>query len=199
MEYGFISNISKYTLENIHGDCGMQTMLFSVSKKTKEFKVFDKKEPNTRVLKFLKPRSLPFVNDCFKNENSAVVGVFLQRLFMSMCRYKGIPARWQSGWMLHPGHVNLHDWYEGVGWIPVDVSFKLQKSKDERIREFYISGIDAYRFIVNKDFGCEFCPPKSWPHSEPWDFRRGKVEWEEGNLYFDDWSYDMEVTYAGRL
>ncbi|WP_291854661.1 transglutaminase family protein [Marinilabilia sp.] len=150
VEYGLIPNISKYTLENMHGDCGMQTMLF-----------------------------------------------------MSMCRYKGIPARWQSGWMLHPGNVNLHDWcevwYEGVGWVPVDVSFKLQKSKDKRIREFYISGIDAYRFIVNKDFGREFCPPKSWPRSEPWDFQRGEAEWEKGNLYFDDWSYDMEVTYAGRL
>ena len=56
-------------------------LLTSASKKTKIFPVFDKKAPNTRLSKFLKPRSLLFVNDCFKNENNAVVGVFLQRLF----------------------------------------------------------------------------------------------------------------------
>ncbi|MFO8001622.1 MAG: transglutaminase-like domain-containing protein [Marinilabilia sp.] len=120
-------------------------------------------------------------------------------LFMTLCRYKGIPARWQSGWMLHPGHVNLHDWcevwYEDVGWVPVDVSFKLQKSDDPRVREFYITGIDAFRFVVNKDYGREFCPEKQWPRSEPWDFQRGELEWAGGNLYFDLWSWDMEVKY----
>jgi len=144
VEYGLIDNISEYTLDHKHGDCGMQTLLF-----------------------------------------------------MTLCRYKGIPARWQSGWMLHPGHVNLHDWcqvwYDGVGWVPVDVSFKLQKSDDQRIREFYISGIDAYRFIVNEDYGRRFCPPKQWPRSEPWDFQRGEAEWKNGNLYFDDWTYNMDV------
>lgn len=55
-------------------------MLFSASKKTKVFSVFDKKAPNTRLSKFLKPRSLLIVNNCFKNENAAV-GVFLQRLY----------------------------------------------------------------------------------------------------------------------
>lgn len=118
-------------------------------------------------------------------------------LFMALCRYKGIPARWQSGWMLHPEHVNLHDWcevwYSGVGWVPVDVSFKLQDSENLAIREFYISGIDAYRFIVNTDYGGSFVPAKDWPRSEPVDFQRGEVEWEGGNLYFDQWSWDMEV------
>ncbi len=51
-------------------------------------------------------------------------------LLMSMARYKGIPARWQSGWMLHPGQENLHDWCElwfaKTGWIPVDIFFGLQ-------------------------------------------------------------------------
>ncbi|WP_235208357.1 hypothetical protein, partial [Saccharicrinis fermentans] len=42
---------------------------------------FDKKASKTRLSIFLKPRSLLIVNDCFKNENNAVFGVFLQRLF----------------------------------------------------------------------------------------------------------------------
>lgn len=123
-------------------------------------------------------------------------------LLMALCRYKGIPARWQSGWMLHPGYVNLHDWcemwYAGVGWVPVDVSFKLQESENLAIREFYISGIDSYRFIVNTDYGGSFVPAKNWPRSEPVDFQRGEVEWEGGNLYFDQWSWDMKVSYLNQ-
>ncbi len=53
-------------------------------------------------------------------------------LLMSMLRYRGIPVRWQSGWMMHPGNENLHDWcevyFEGTGWVPVDISFGLQFS-----------------------------------------------------------------------
>lgn len=120
-------------------------------------------------------------------------------LFMTLCRYKGIAARWQSGWMLHPGHVNLHDWcevwYNGIGWVPVDVSFKLQDSDDKRIKEFYISGIDSYRFIVNRDYGQFFSPEKKWPRSEPWDFQRGELEWGKGNIYFNNWEWDMKVSY----
>ncbi|GAF05640.1 hypothetical protein JCM21142_104383 [Saccharicrinis fermentans DSM 9555 = JCM 21142] len=50
---------------------------------TSVFSVFDKKASKTRLSIFLKPRSLLMVNDCFKNENNAIFGVFLQRLFNS--------------------------------------------------------------------------------------------------------------------
>ncbi|MGF1585895.1 MAG: transglutaminase family protein [Bacteroidales bacterium] len=120
-------------------------------------------------------------------------------LFLSLCRYEGIPARWQSGWMLHPGHVNLHDWsevyIEPAGWVPVDVSFKLQPSENQKVSEFYISGIDSYRLIVNKDYGTPLYPPKKFPRSEPLDFQRGEVEWKGGNIYFNKWKYDMDVSY----
>jgi hypothetical protein len=119
-------------------------------------------------------------------------------LFMSMARSVGIPCKWQSGWMLHPGEINLHDWcevyYEGVGWVPVDQSFGLQDSDVQEIKEFYLSGIDEYRLIINDDFGSEFDPPKKFYRSEPIDFQRGELEWKGGNLYFDQWNYHMEVT-----
>jgi hypothetical protein len=35
--------------------------------------IYVKKAPKTRLSKFLKPRSLLFVNDCFKNENNAEI------------------------------------------------------------------------------------------------------------------------------
>jgi gamma-glutamyl-gamma-aminobutyrate hydrolase PuuD len=120
-------------------------------------------------------------------------------LFMTLARSQGIPAKWQSGWMLHPRQVNLHDWcevyYEGIGWVPVDQSFGRQNSANEKVRNFYQTGIDAYRLIVNDDFSKPFSPVKKFLRSEPYDFQRGELEWEGGNLYFDKWSWHMEVSY----
>ena len=146
LEYSIMANIPKYVLDNMRGDCGMQTLLF-----------------------------------------------------MSLARYRGIPVKWQSGWMIHPGEVNLHDWcevyYEGVGWVPLDQSFELQDSNDKYVREFYRTGIDAHRLIVNDDYSQELYPKKIWPRSEPVDFQRGELEWQGGNLYFSDWTYQMKVNY----
>lgn len=120
-------------------------------------------------------------------------------LFMTMARYQKIPVKWQSGWMMHPNEVNLHDWcevfYNGVGWVPLDMSFNLQNSAGLHEKEFYISGIDAYRLIVNDAIGSKFVPVKKFPRSEPYDFQRGEVEWEGGNLYFNQWNYEMHVDY----
>lgn len=120
-------------------------------------------------------------------------------LFMSMLRYKGIPVKWQSGWMVPPGAENLHDWcevyYEGTGWVPVDISYDLQKSDDNSVREFYLSGIDSYRMILNDGIAGPLYPEKKYLRSEPFDFQRGEVEWKGGNLYFDKWDYDIEIEY----
>jgi hypothetical protein len=146
LEYSVMSCIPCYVLENMRGDCGMQTFLF-----------------------------------------------------LSMARSLGIPCKWQSGWYLLPQTKNLHDWaevyYEGIGWVPVDPSFKLINSEDKRIKEFYLNGLDCYRLVINDDYGQELYPPKKHYRSEPFDFQRGELEWEAGNLYFDSWSYQMEVEY----
>lgn len=145
-EYSTIANIPEYSLEQKHGDCGIQTLVF-----------------------------------------------------MTLCRYNGIPAKWQSGWMMHPPEINLHDWCEiyvdDYGWIPVDQSFGIKNYLDEAQRYFYLGGIDAYRLIVNDAFSKPFFPAKIYPRSETVDFQRGEVEWRCGNLYFDKWNYDMEVEY----
>jgi len=120
-------------------------------------------------------------------------------LFISMVRYKGIPVRWQSGWMVPPGAENLHDWcevyYEGTGWVPVDVSYDLQNSDNKSVAEFYLSGIDSYRMILNDGISGELFPGKKYLRSEPYDFQRGEVEWKGGNLYFDKWDYEMKIEY----
>ena len=120
-------------------------------------------------------------------------------LLISMLRYKGIPARWQSGWMVPPDNENLHDWcevyYEGTGWVPVDVSYDLLPSENESLKEFYLSGIDSYRLIVNEGVAGPLHPEKMYLRSEPYDFQRGEVEWKGGNLYFDKWDYQIEIEY----
>ena len=94
---------------------------------------------------------------------------------------------------------SLHDWcevfYDRIGWVPLDMSFNLQKSSDKEIKEFYISGIDSYRLIVNDGIGSRLMPEKRFPRSEPYDFQRGEVEWRGGNLYFNQWNYNMDVQY----
>lgn len=119
-------------------------------------------------------------------------------LLINMLRYKGVPARWQSGWMTHPGEVNLHDWaevyFEGVGWITVDVSFGRGEPLENKLgREFFMSGIDSYRLYINNDFSGKLHPEKQFPRSETIDFQRGEVETNINNLYFDKWNYKMEV------
>lgn len=121
-------------------------------------------------------------------------------LFLTMARYAGIPAKWQSGWMMHPGEVNLHDWaevyFEGIGWVPVDQSFGLvQGSEDDDVLHFYTKGLDAYRLIVNDDYSADLYPAKIYQRSETVDFQRGEVEWKGENLYFGRWKYRMEVEY----
>lgn len=154
-EYSTLPNIPQYVLDNRHGDCGQQSLLF-----------------------------------------------------ITMARYAGIPAKWQSGWMLHPGEVNLHDWaetyFEGIGWVPVDQSFgyvyqeglpEQAAQEQENVYHFFTKGLDAYRYIVNEDFSGDFFPAKIYPRSETVDFQRGEVEWRGENLYFGRWKYKMNVEY----
>lgn len=116
-------------------------------------------------------------------------------LFITMCRYKGIPARWQSGLMMHPGSENLHDWceayFEGYGWVPVDQSFGITPYGGD----YYLGGIEPYRMIINTDFGGNFDPEKKYPRSDTVDFQRGEVEWSKGNLYFNHWNYNFQIEY----
>lgn len=121
-------------------------------------------------------------------------------LLINLARASGIPARWQSGLMVHPDAWNMHDWaevyYEGIGWTPVDVSF----GRNDRLTipgsgQFFDSGIDSYRMIANSDYTCGFYPPKKFPASDTVDFQAGEVETSKGNLFYDKWSWGMQIDY----
>ena len=119
-------------------------------------------------------------------------------LYISLMRSLGVPARWESGWMLHPGEVNLHDWtevyFEGVGWLPVDVSFgRYTGSDDAENTGFYSHGIDAHRLAANKGVCGDFYPAKRFVRSETVDFQVGEVECAKGNVFYPAWSYNLEI------
>ncbi|MDR0994864.1 MAG: transglutaminase domain-containing protein [Tannerella sp.] len=121
-------------------------------------------------------------------------------LFITLCRISGIPARFESGFMMHPNAWNLHDWaeiyLEGPGWVPVDQSFGIPTyARDTDEAYFFLGGIDSWRLIVNTDFSRPLVPAKQYPRSETVDFQRGEVEWRGGNLYFPLWNYQMDIDY----
>jgi len=145
-DYSTIRNISKYCYQNMHGDCGIQTILF-----------------------------------------------------MTLCRINGIPTKWQSGWTTTPGRAGMHDWgeiyFEPYGWLPVDATYGLLDSKDDDVKWFYLGNMENYRLIVNDDYTQPLYPAKIYPRSDTVDFQRGEVEWEGGNLFFDQWGYNYEVEF----
>ena len=104
----------------------------------------------------------------------------------------------KAGVITFPGSKNLHDWAEmyiaPYGWVVIDPSFVKRTTDDPYVRDFYLGHMDAYRLIVNLDYGQPLDPPKPSLRSAPADFQRGEVELDGPTLYFDDWSYRFTPT-----
>ena len=74
----------------------------------------------------------------------------------------------------------MHDWaevyYEGIGWVPVDMSYGLiETAKDKNVMEFYKTGLDFHRMASNKGVGGKLSPEKKFVRSETLDFQLGEV------------------------
>ncbi len=102
-------------------------------------------------------------------------------LYITLCRYNGIPARWQSGIVLN-GASGVHDWceiyIENVGFRPVDCAYGGERRffGSEELREFYFGNMDPYRVVFNTDILCEFDPPKKHYRYDPYDNQYGEAE-----------------------
>ncbi len=118
-------------------------------------------------------------------------------LYISLMRSLGVPARWESGWMLHPESKNLHDWaevyFEGIGWVPVDVSFGRFSSSNANVENFYSTGMDCYRFATNTGICSPLYPPKKYLRSETVDFQVGEVECSKGNIFYPGWKKSLDI------
>lgn len=126
--------------------------------------------------------------------------------YMVLCRIGGIPARWQSGWMIYPMYVNMHDWceiwLEPYGWVPVDANYAVDAkhtwedlTQEERaeLLDFYFGGMDAYRFVANRDHGIDLFPAKDSFRSDTVDFQRGELEAQGKNIYYDGFDYNLDA------
>ena len=127
-------------------------------------------------------------------------------LFITLCRFNGIPARWQSGWNTFPGGEDIHDWTEiylaPYGWMPADpymgiwaiqYARTLTPEQQRLVRDFYFGGLDQWRMIANGDHSQTLSPPKKSMRSDNVDFQRGELEWDNHNIYFDQYSYELVV------
>lgn len=127
-------------------------------------------------------------------------------LFITLCRYNGIPARWQSGWYFFPGGKDIHDWTEiyirPYGWVPVDPYLgilaerymtSLTKAQRRIIRDFYFGGLDQYRMSANSGNNQKLTPPKKFFRSDNVDFQRGEVETTNRNIYFNEFNYSLQA------
>ncbi len=117
-------------------------------------------------------------------------------LYIALVRSIGIPARWESGYMLYPHELNYHDWaetyFEGVGWVPTDVSFG-RTMVGEPLSDYYKTGIDVYRFAANENTNQPFDPKKEFIRCETVDNQAGEVEWRGGNLEYKDFSSSLHI------
>ena len=74
----------------------------------------------------------------------------------------------------------------------MDAYYGLHDTEADKLKWFYLNGMDSYRLIFNDAYSQPFTPPKKYHRSETIDSQRGEVEWSGGNLYFDQWNWDMQ-------
>ncbi len=130
-------------------------------------------------------------------------------LYISLMRSLGVPARWESGWMIHTRREKTTTTgprciFEGVGWVPVDVSFgRYGNTSDADARAILLSRcMDAHRFATNKGVCGDLYPAKRFVRSETVDFQAGEVECSRGNLFYPGWDSSftlLSVPRAGRI
>ncbi len=120
-------------------------------------------------------------------------------LFISMCRYAGIPARWESGLDVEPFDVGAHDWamfylapYE---WLRVDCSFGAgsERRGDETSRNFYFGNLDPGRMVANSAFQQNFDIEKNHWRCDPYDNQYGEIEYGDRGLDYREYTSEQTM------
>ena len=102
-------------------------------------------------------------------------------LFITLCRIAGIPARWQSGLSVRPGHVGSHDWAMFYivphGWLWADCSFgsSARRMGEEKHRRHYFGNLDPWRMVANRAFFAPLTPPDRAWRNDPFDNQSGEL------------------------
>ena len=108
--------------------------------------------------------------------------------FITLCRILGIPARWQSGLSVHPGHIGRHDWAQfyvaPYGWLYADLSYSVgavSVGSDVRLNH-YFGNLDPFRMVTCNNVQGEFVPAKKYLRADPFDNQRGEIEFASKGL-----------------
>ncbi|MEG0379058.1 MAG: transglutaminase-like domain-containing protein, partial [Eubacterium sp.] len=120
-------------------------------------------------------------------------------LFITMCRFAGIPAKWQSGLYANPITIGNHDWalfyIAPYGWLHCDCSFggSAYRLGAENRWNFYFGNLECFRMSANSEFQFDFDPPKDLLRADPYDNQRGEIEYEDRRLSFLDFEVDCQI------
>ncbi len=120
-------------------------------------------------------------------------------LFITLCRFAGIPAQWQAGWYARPGHVGSHDWARfyvaPYGWLFADGSFGGAAYREGHLDRwnFYFGNLEPWRMVSNRDFQQSFDPPRRFPRCDPYDSQSAEVEYHDRALETHEYSVRRET------
>ncbi|WP_326906610.1 transglutaminase-like domain-containing protein [Sedimentibacter sp. MB31-C6] len=126
-------------------------------------------------------------------------------LFITLCRYVGIPAKWQSGLAVTPFHIGPHDWAQfyvaPFGWLFADPSFGggALRSKNKEKWNFYFSNLDPFRMVANSEFQHNFNPPKKYWRHDPYDNQVGEMEYEDREIRREEFKSQYELIELKKL
>jgi len=126
-------------------------------------------------------------------------------LFITLCRYAKIPARWQSGLYVEPGEAGMHDWamfhIEPYGWLFADVSFGGSAYRSGNVERWnhYFGNLDAFRMAANDTFQAALIPEKQFSRRDPYDNQAGEVEYDDRGLYVKETIRHQSVVSFKRL
>lgn len=124
---------------------------------------------------------------------------------IALCRASGIPARWESGWVMRPDFCGCHDWARIFiapwGWVHADPSFGggAVRDGDEDRRRFYFGNVDPWRMAANNAFGADFDVPRDGWRCDPYDNQSGEAEYEEHALMWHELETSKEVLSADEI
>ena len=90
-------------------------------------------------------------------------------LFITLCRYAGIPAKWQSGLFVTERH------------------------------DFYFGNLDPFRMVANSELQAEFDPPKQHLRIDPFDNQRGEAEYADHGLIWIEVDEHFEMLEMTKL
>ncbi len=157
------------------------------------------------IYSFMRPYyTMPNITEYCASSLKGDCGV-LALLFITLCRYVGVPARWQSGLYANPLSIGNHDWAQyyvaPYGWLFADCSFggSAHRAGNAERHDFYAANLEPYRIPFAAGFQQAFNPPKQYLRNDPYDNQNGEAEYRDKGLIADDYTTESKLISIKKL